>query len=113
MKTRLLQKRAWPRRIGCTDGSIEFPKLRLWQDAQGGEGDWSKPLKANDIPMQKVAPLQKQLTHFCDLITERETQPKVSGQDGLAALELVDAILRAVKRDGPVYLADRQTHHAA
>lgn len=100
-------------RIGCTGGSIEFPRLRIWQDAAGGEGDWSKPLKADDQATQTVAPLQEQLAHFCDLITGATLKPKVSGQNGLEALKLVDAILQSAKLQRPIDLDIEETPNAA
>jgi len=100
-------------RIGCTSGSIEFPKLRVWQDAEGGEGDWSKPLLVQEKVVAQVAPLQEQLVHFCDLITGRSIAPKVSGQDGLSALKLVDAILQSSKLQRPIDLMAQEKTNAA
>ncbi|WP_420333071.1 Gfo/Idh/MocA family protein [Roseibium sp.] len=95
-------------RIGCTAGSFEFPALRVWTDAQGEEGDWSRPLKHEMIETQKVNPLHEQLTHFASLIRQESSIPKVSGRDGLEALRLVEAVRtaaltgRPVVMDGPV-----------
>lgn len=93
-------------RIGCTGGSFEFPGLRIWRDAQDGEGDWSRSLKSDVLPAEKVDPLHEQLTHFAQLIRGETKQAKVSGRDGLEALRLVEAVRTAAKTGRPVSLSD-------
>ncbi|WP_421983917.1 Gfo/Idh/MocA family protein [Roseibium sp.] len=89
-------------RIGCTAGSFEFPALRVWTDANGEEGDWSRPLKHEVIATEKVNPLHEQLTHFASLVRQESTIPKVSGRDGLEALRLVEAVRTAARTGRPV-----------
>ncbi len=93
-------------RIGCTAGSFEFPGLRVWTDAQGDEGDWSRPLKDETIETAKVDPLHEQLTHFAQLIRGQVNKPKISGRDGLEALRLVEAV-RTAARTGQPYFVDQ------
>lgn len=82
-------------RIGCTEGSFDFPNLRIWSDAEGKEGDWSRPLKSAPVPFETVDPLTDQLTHFAQLVRGNVRTAKVSGRDGLEALRLVEAVRKA------------------
>lgn len=83
-------------RIGCTNGSLEFPAMDIWSDKKDGVGDWSKTLKMIRHESKKIDPLSEQLSHFADLIRGKSTMPKCSGQDGINALKLVDGIKRLV-----------------
>lgn len=91
-------------RIGCTAGSFEFPGLRVWTDAEGDQGDWSRPLKDETIETSKVDPLHEQLTHFAQLIKGEASEPKISGRDGLEALRLVDAVRIAARTGQPCFV---------
>jgi predicted dehydrogenase len=51
-----------------------------------------EPLLVND-----VEPLKAELTSFLESVRSGST-PAVSGQDGLAAVELAEAVVSAVKR---------------
>lgn len=79
-------------RIGCTEGSFEFPSLRTWTDSENKTGDWSRRLKSEIQKVDQVEPLYEQLTHFVDLIRGTENTAICSGRDGLEALRLVDSI---------------------
>lgn len=79
-------------RIGCTEGSFEFPGLRVWTDLAGETGDWSRPLKDEILNAEKVDPLDVQLTHFAQLASGTCERAMVSGRDGLDALRLVETV---------------------
>lgn len=96
-------------RIGCTAGSFEFPGLRVWTDAKDAEGDWSRPLKDHTLEVAKVDPLHEQLTHFAQLINGHESEPKISGRDGLEALRLVEAVRAAAQSGRPIPVTTKQT----
>jgi len=96
-------------RIGGTQGSFDFPSLNVWKDAEGGQGDWSKPLTMDQIPMSKIAPLEAQLSHFAALVRGDTDSPLVSGRDGLAALELVEAVQNAAKPSQTIRPENRNT----
>ena len=92
-------------RIGCTQGSFDFPSLQTWQDAEGGLGDWSRPLKQSLPETERVDPLMEQLTHFAECIRNPSTIPKVSDRDGLNALALVQAVQQSAEQLLPVGFA--------
>lgn len=87
-----------PWHIACERGAFTFPTLEVWSDADGGEGDWSKPLKRDRIMTDHVDPLHAQLTHFSDLLSGRTKNPICSGQDGVNALRLVQDILTSTQQ---------------
>lgn len=79
-------------RIGCTQGSFEFPSLNVWTDAENGIGDWSRKLKLETQKLDQVEPLYEQLTHFVGLVKGTVTKPICGGQHGADALRLVEWI---------------------
>lgn len=79
-------------RIGCTQGSFEFPNMNTWTDAENGIGDWSRKLKRDNQQVDQVEPLYEQLSHFVDLVRGTVSEPICNGQDGVEALRLVEWI---------------------
>lgn len=94
-------------RIGCTNGAFEFPKLKIWIDAEDREGDWSRDLREVERHTETVNPLYEQLSHFSALVRGEVKEPMVRGSDGLNALRLVQAIQEAVESGRSVSI---QTH---
>lgn len=79
-------------RIGCTQGSFEFPSMNVWTDSENGIGDWSRKLKLETQKVDPVEPLYEQLSHFVDLVRGVTTEPICGGHDGAEALRLVEWI---------------------
>jgi len=75
--------------IGGSKGSLSIPDLKIWthEDNQ----DWLKPFKNEKLQINYNDPLKDQIEHFCNVIKKLE-HPKVSGEDGLNALKVVEAI---------------------
>lgn len=96
---------AW--RIGCSQGSFDFPGLTFWKDAEGKAGDWTRTLTSNTLSADKVIPFSKQLEHFIDLVTGVASTPAVSGQDATEALRCVAAIADAAKSGQRLTLTSR------
>ena len=71
--------------------------MNLWRDAEGADGDWSRPLANVKQAVSEIAPLDAQLSHFVDLVRGEVAVPRVSGADGLAALQLVEAVSTAAR----------------
>lgn len=85
-------------RIGCTQGSFEFPSLNVWTDSQNGIGDWSRKLKLETQDVDQVEPLYEQLSHFVNLVRGTVTEPICGGHDGAEALRLVEWIKQSAKQ---------------
>lgn len=81
-------------RIGGTRGSLSLPDLGLWQNS--GERSWFRPIAREAQIRGDGDPLVLQLRHFAEVI-HRRAEPLVSGYDGLQAVKVVDAVLRAAQ----------------
>lgn len=92
--------------IGGTNGSLELPTLRLWQ--HGDAGHWYCPMTPTPIDHQPLDPLAAQIAHFADVIAGI-AEPLVTAQDGLRAIEVVEAVATAIRTGETVDLRDLQT----
>ena len=48
--------------------------------------------------LEKNDPMTAELEHFVDLCTGREKTPRCTGEDGLATLKVINAILESAER---------------
>lgn len=90
-------------RVFGTKGSFGFPNMDLYyydEDAYG----WTSPLHHKHFDVKKNDPMTAELEHFVDLCKERETVPRCSGEDGLATLKVINAILESAETGNPVEL---------
>ncbi|MEL6767656.1 MAG: Gfo/Idh/MocA family oxidoreductase [Pseudomonadota bacterium] len=84
-------------RIAGTHGSLALPSLTLWSD--GGARDWWAPIAATRFPHTAADPLVAQAAQFA-AVALGEAPPLVSGADGLAALEVIEAMKRSAAAGG-------------
>lgn len=82
--------------IGGTHGSLALPNLSVWSQKQGP--DWWAPMDQTRMPVAASDPLSAQISHFADVIAGRAA-PLVSAQDGLRAVQVIEAI-KAAARSG-------------
>lgn len=82
-----------------TQGSLALPNLALWEH-EGPDGWWS-PIHQSRPETEEGDPLIRQAAHFGAVI-RGEAEPVVSGQDGLNALRVIEAIKRAAATGAPV-----------
>jgi predicted dehydrogenase len=78
--------------IGGTRGSLALPGLALW--SHGHDDGWWGPISKQYLPYSFEDPLVRQMAHFGAVIRGEE-QPICSGEDGLAALRVIEAIRQA------------------
>jgi len=88
-------------RIAGTHGSLSLPNLTLWTNP--GTRSWWEPIGATRFPFGFEDPLVRQIDQFAAVILDGET-PLAGGRDGLAALEVVEAVKTAAATGGPVRL---------
>ena len=81
--------------IGGTEGSIQFPNLKLWTYKKERSW-WNKILVKNSRDKKDSKTLVSQIDHFADVINKK-TKPKVSGEDGLNLLKIFKAIEKSSK----------------
>lgn len=89
--------------IGGARGSLSIPQLDLLKNP--GKPDWLQPQEHSRIAFEPADPLEIQLAHFCDVIRAC-AEPLVSGREGLATLEVIEAIKNSAFSGQVVYLDD-------
>lgn len=87
--------------IGGTAGSLSLPDLGLWH--YEGEADWGQPISRKALTRQGGDPLALQMRHFCE-VALGGAAPLVPGEEGLATLEVLDAIRQAAESGRQVTL---------
>jgi len=81
--------------IGGTEGSIQFPNLKLWTYKKERSW-WNKILVKNNRDKKDSKTLANQIDHFADVINKK-AKPKVSGEDGLNLLKIFKSIEKSSK----------------
>ncbi|TDF82497.1 Gfo/Idh/MocA family protein [Pseudomonas sp. H9] len=80
--------------IAGTRGSLSIPSMRLKYYADSDQRSWWKPFSTAVAALEPADPLQRQLTHFCQVI-RGEAQSLVTVRDGVRNLQIVEAISQA------------------
>lgn len=89
-------------RIFGSEGSLSVPDLTRWSYEGCAEKSWSNPLTVDRIPLpDNAAPFDLQLEHFVDVI-RGSAVPSCSGEEGLRALIVCEAVQRAMRTGMPV-----------
>ncbi|KAJ5091793.1 hypothetical protein NUU61_006663 [Penicillium alfredii] len=89
-------------RIFGSDASFSVPDLTRWSYDGRLEKSWSHPLTVDTIPLpDDAAPFDLQLAHFVDVVRGTAT-PSCSGEDGLRALIVCEAVQKAMQTGQPV-----------
>lgn len=84
-------------RIFGTKASLSLPDLTRWSYDRSDEKSWNGELTRDVLPLGPREASQKlQLEHFLRVIRGEET-PRCSGEDGLRAVLVVEAIKEALK----------------
>ena len=76
-----------------TDGALEFPRLKLWQSANG-EPEWRNKLQATEFPDELDDPYVSQLRHFAEVIQGR-SEPRIDAQDATETLKCILAVFQS------------------
>lgn len=87
--------------IGGTEASLAIPQMALWRNAL--RPDWREPLGEERLAVMPADPLTIQLQHFCDVI-EGSAKPLVSGHEGLATLQVIEAIKQSARSGKTVFV---------
>ena len=62
-----------------------------------GEKSWTHMLEERKIPVKEVVPFDAQVEHFVRLVRGEVEEPLCSGEDGLRALMVCQAVKEAVR----------------
>lgn len=85
--------------IAGTKGSLAVPTMRM--KTYAGTPSWWEPFDVSTAEVERADPLVRQLKHFITVI-RGETQPLVTGYDGLQTLRVTMAIAEAAATGGTV-----------
>jgi predicted dehydrogenase len=89
-------------RIFGSEASLSVPDLTRWSYDGSAEKSWSNPLKVEKIELpDHAAPFDLQLAHFVEVI-RGQAVPSCSGEEGLRALIVCEAVQRAMRTGQPV-----------
>ena len=89
--------------IAGTQGSLTVPSLTLTTFGQGIEPSWWNTPDQQRLSYSKNDPLDAQLAHLIDL-ARGNSAPRVSLNDGLANMQVIEAISRSIKTQRPCAL---------
>lgn len=82
--------------IAGTMGSLSIPTMRVQRYPDEPGRSWHKSLLASTLELEHVDPLERQMAHFIEVV-RGTTVPRVSAQDGLQNLRVVDAVVQAAR----------------
>ena len=75
-----------------TKGSLGFPNMDFYHYADDDHYGWGEELIAEHYEIETA-----ELEHFADLCTGREAKPRCTGEDGIATLKVINAILESAE----------------
>ncbi|EXJ69758.1 uncharacterized protein A1O5_06829 [Cladophialophora psammophila CBS 110553] len=91
-------------RIFGSQGTVTVPDGNLWTyqqeeaDRRNLEIGWNVPMSRETLATMDLIPFQQQTEHLARLVAGKE-EPICSGEDGLAAVKVCEAVLRALDRN--------------
>jgi predicted dehydrogenase len=86
-------------RIFCSNAVLSVPDMRIWsyQTDLGKSKSWTEQLTEQQVSVPEMKrPFELQVRHFVNVIKGQE-EPSCSGEDGLRALLVCDAIRKAAE----------------
>lgn len=92
-------------RVFGTKGSFGLPNMDFYYYLPERYG-WSEPLQKKHFEVGRPDPATATLAHFGDLCAGRETVPRCSGEEGLATLKVIQAILKSADEHRIVEIND-------
>lgn len=89
-------------RIFGSDATLSVPDMTRWSYDGWPEKSWAHPLSVEKIELPgDAAPFDLQLAHFLDVI-QGDASPSCSGEEGLQALVVCEAVREAMRTGQPV-----------
>ena len=83
-------------RVFGTKGSFGLPKMDFFYYLPERYG-WTEPLQRKHFEVGRPDPATATLMHFADLCTGVETRPRCTGEEGLATLKVIQAIMKSAE----------------
>ena len=88
-------------RIFGTKGTLSVGDMKVTRHAADEERSWTNKVYEEVLPSGNDVPFDDQVRHFVRVINGKE-QPRCSGEDGLRALIVCDAIKKALTSGRPI-----------
>lgn len=85
-----------------TKGSLAFPSFNLYSYDDQSYG-WEYPLITEKLDVEDNDPMTAELLHFVDVL-KGETDPIVTGEDGLEALKVINAVKISARKKKKIYI---------
>ena len=80
-----------------TEGSLEFPNLKLWKYKNKGQ-NWKDEINKIQIETKDIDPYVSQINHFKDVI-KRKVEPITGALDAKNTLKVALSILESAKME--------------
>lgn len=80
-----------------TQGSFGFPNMDFYHYVDDDHYGWAEKLVMEHFDVEKNDPMTAEIEHFADLCLGRETVPRCTGEDGVATLKVINAILESAE----------------
>ncbi|KAJ9663852.1 hypothetical protein H2198_000612 [Neophaeococcomyces mojaviensis] len=92
-------------RIFGTEGMLSVPDLTVW--SYGVQKSWQEVMRMETADVDEgIVPFKAQLTHFVKVVRRGE-EPQCSGEMGLAALKVCEAVKESLRTGMPVRISRR------
>lgn len=88
-------------RIFGSEGTLSVGDMKLQRHDDGDEKSWSKLLDVEDVVVSSEVPFDEQVANLVGVI-RGTAEPRCTGEDGLRALAVCDAVKRAMETGQPV-----------
>lgn len=88
-------------RIFGSEGTLSVGDMKVTKHRQGDDKSWSHPLVEEIIAVGTDVPFDEQIKHFVRVVREDE-MPRCSIEDGVRAVEVVEALKEAMKTGQPI-----------
>jgi predicted dehydrogenase len=85
-----------------TKGSIAFPSFSVYTYDEDHYG-WEHKLVIEKLDVEENDPMTAELLHFVDVL-RGETEPLVTGEDGLETLKVINAIKESANKGQKIYI---------
>lgn len=78
-------------------GSFGFPNMDFYHypDDTPEHYGWRNHLVKEHFEVERNDPMESEVAHFLDLILGRETTPRCTGEQGLASLKVINAVIES------------------
>ena len=82
-------------RMFCTEGTLSVGDMKITKHTDNDEKSWSSKLVETTLPVGDEVPFDEQIEHLVRVVRGEE-KPRCTGEDGLSAMIVCDAIKRAM-----------------